>query len=62
MSLIPLHFGGFGETCQIERTILSVRTLMDSASDIWCSGEFNNVQHALKNRILKEHPASSVHV
>ncbi|CAE7591821.1 unnamed protein product [Symbiodinium sp. CCMP2456] len=38
------------------RTVLSVRTLMDSpVSDIWSGAEFNNVQHALKNRILKDH-------
>ncbi|CAE7780773.1 hypothetical protein AK812_SmicGene31125 [Symbiodinium microadriaticum] len=38
------------------RTVLSVRTLLDSpVSDIWSGAEFNNVQHALKNRILKDH-------
>ncbi|CAJ1387997.1 unnamed protein product, partial [Effrenium voratum] len=37
------------------RTTLSVRCLMDSPAEVWSENEFNNVQHALKNRILEAH-------
>ena len=36
------------------RSFLSVRTLMDSSVEIWSEDEFNNVQHALKNRVLED--------
>ncbi|CAK9026452.1 Uncharacterized protein SCF082_LOCUS17516 [Durusdinium trenchii] len=41
----------------IIRSFLSVRTLMDTSGEIWSEHEFNSAQHALKNRILEDHPA-----
>lgn len=38
---------------------MSVRTLMDASGEIWSEHEFNNAQHALKNRILDELPADA---
>eukprot|EP00930_Biecheleria_cincta_P087126 TRINITY_DN76380_c0_g1_i1.p1 TRINITY_DN76380_c0_g1~~TRINITY_DN76380_c0_g1_i1.p1 ORF type:complete len:1719 (-),score=348.33 TRINITY_DN76380_c0_g1_i1:125-5281(-) len=36
----------------IIRWFLGIRTLIDSQNETWTQSEFNNVQHALRNRIL----------